>query len=87
MNKNISVDYINQGHHDYLGAEISINGQIICLLAIDDDLTLSLEFFHENYLDVHKTRYKVDYQEFLQVLKECKLELGKVIEKIKVTQL
>lgn len=75
----ISVDFVNQGGKDYLGAEISINEHIICLLAITDDLDLSLEFFHESR-NVHVQQFRINYHQFVKVLKECETELKQVIE-------
>lgn len=74
----ISVDYINQGKKDYLGAEIAINKHIVCLLAITDDLDLSLVFFRET-IESEGNEFYANYQQFIKVLSECETELKQVI--------
>ncbi|MDP8034270.1 hypothetical protein QJU43_05140 [Pasteurella atlantica] len=79
----ITVDYINQGNKDYLGAEISINDQIICLIGISDELTLFIEFFHEIRILKMKDKPSVDLNNFLEIIKECECELNDVIKLLK----
>lgn len=73
----ISVDYINQGAHDYLGAEISINRQIFCLIGIDDNQELFIEFFHD-FRIIEQEHLKVSLDNFLTVLHGCKKELAHI---------
>ncbi len=82
----IDVTYINQGDYDYLGAELSINNQIICLIGITNDLQLFIEFFHDAYLLKQEPKLSVDYYIFLQKLRSCEQELQEVIQKIKNEQ-
>ncbi|OBX84379.1 hypothetical protein [Moraxella nonliquefaciens] len=77
----LKVDYINQGKQDYLGAEISINNQIICLIGIGDDLDIFIEFFHD-YRLIETHDLKVSFDSLLSVLMDCRKELNEIITNI-----
>lgn len=79
----LSVDYINQGEYDYLGAEISINGQIVCLIGIDDNLELFIEFFHD-FRIIEQNHLKESFNDFLYILHSCKKDLTEVIESLQL---
>ncbi|VEG13945.1 hypothetical protein [Moraxella cuniculi] len=74
--------YINQGENDYLGAEISINNQIVCLIGIDSDLEIFIEFFHD-YRISNDVQLKIAFSEFLLAVQECEKELIMVVNKLR----
>ena len=76
MKTKFTVDFFSDEKYEYLTAEISYDGQILCQVNQDQGKGIfEIEFFHEQYVLDKQPRMKFIVGDFISVLEDVKNEL------------
>ena len=67
MKSKFNIDYVSDSFHKYLTAEISFEGQILCLISQEN---IEIEFFHLFYQDKNDVRFKFRLSDFYFIVDE-----------------
>ena len=67
MKSKFNIDYVSDSFHKYLTAEISFEGQILCLISQEN---IEIEFFHLFYQDKNDVRFKFKLSDFYSIVDE-----------------
>ena len=67
MKSKFNIDYVSDSFHKYLTAEISFEGQILCLISQEN---IEIEFFHLFYQDKNDVRFKFRLSDFYSIVDE-----------------
>lgn len=77
MKSRFSVDFISNSQYEYLTAEISFGGQILCEINKDQGSdNMEIEFFHEQRILDHSPEMKFLIREFFSIIEEVTAELS-----------
>jgi len=77
MTSNFSVDYFSDSKYEWLTAEVSYDGQILCQINRDKGIDrMEIEFFHEQRILENQPELKFPISEFLSLVKEVQVELS-----------
>lgn len=76
MQAGFSVDFFSDSRYEFLTAEISFNGQILCQINRDKGVDrVEIEFFPDQRLLEKTTTFKFPLDEFISLVEEIKSEL------------
>ena len=71
MKSKFNIDYVSDSFHKYLTAEISFDGQILCLISQEKrEENIEIEFFHLFYQDKNDVRFKFRLSDFYFIVDE-----------------
>ena len=73
MKSKFNIDYVSDSFHKYLTAEISFEGQILCLISQEN---IEIEFFHLFYQDKNDVRFKFRLSDFYSIVDEVIQDFG-----------
>ena len=78
MTSKFSIDFFSDKKYDYMTAEISYGGQILCQINQDKGIeNLEIEFFHDQIILKDQPVMKFTLDEFFSVINDVKRELTK----------
>ena len=73
MKSKFNIDYVSDSFHKYLTAEISFEGQILCLICKEN---IEIGFFHLFYQDKNDVRFKFRLSDFYSIVDEVIQDFG-----------
>ncbi|MGI9275230.1 MAG: hypothetical protein ACR2PT_10355 [Endozoicomonas sp.] len=77
MNTKFSVDFFSDQQYEYMTAEISYAGQILCQISQDSgEENMEVEFFHEQKVMEKQPAMKFPIKDFFSLIDEVKGELA-----------
>ncbi|GGX72913.1 hypothetical protein [Saccharospirillum salsuginis] len=77
MIPNFSVDFFSDVQYEYMTAEISYKGQILCQISQDKGSSnMEIEFFHEQRIVGEQPKMKFPIKDFITLIEDVKGELS-----------
>ena len=77
MKSKFSVDFFSDEQYEFMTAEISYDGQILCQISQDQGKEdMEIEFFHEQRVLEKQPKMKFPISEFFSLIERVKEELG-----------
>lgn len=77
MKSKFSVDFFSDERYEYMTAEISYEGQILCQISQEQGKgNMEIEFFHEQRVLENEPRMKFFYSDFFSLIEEVKANLA-----------
>ena len=71
MKSKFNIDHVSDSSHKHLTAEISFDGQILCLISQEKrEENIEIEFFHLFYQDKNDVRFKFRLSDFYFIVDE-----------------